>query len=183
MSVYFKRYRMRIDLPIQTGAELVDSRLCFLPWQEKHLELHALAKWESFRREMDASVFPCLGDREGCRQLMRDLSQKSSFVPEASWLVVADLGEAEETPVGTIQGLRTELFEGAIQNIAVVPKWRGNGIGRELIRRALLGFSTAGCKQVRLEVTIHNHAAIRLYENVGFRKVETVFKYGHVPIG
>ncbi len=52
--------------------------------------------------------------------------------------------------VGTIQGLRTNADLGSIQNIGVVPDFRGKGVGRELIRRALVGFREVGCRFVKL---------------------------------
>jgi GNAT superfamily N-acetyltransferase len=182
MSVFFKRYRMRTDLPCRIPERTIQDDVTFLPWHPKLLGMHALAKWESFRNEMDGSVFPCLADREGCRQLMRDIAGKNSFIPEASWLAVEGAGTEWESPLGTIQGLRTNPLQGAIQNIGVVPAARGRGIGRELIRRALLGFLAAGCRTVTLEVTVHNGSAIRLYRSVGFQRLETVFKYGLVPL-
>lgn len=178
MSVFFKRYRLRIDLPSRIPERSIRDDVSFLPWHPKHLGMHALAKWESFRNEMDGSVFPCLADREGCRQLMRDIVAKNSFMPEATWLAVEGHGTEWEAPLGTIQGLRTGPIVGAIQNIGVVPAARGRGIGRELIRRSLLGFQAAGCRNVTLEVTVHNLSAIKLYRSVGFERIETVFKYG-----
>lgn len=183
--VYFKRFRMQFNLiESEIPACRVDDTLDWVAWEERFVLQHALAKWESFRREMDASVFPCLGDREGCKQLMRDLSLRDNFIPETTWLAVArDNNSRMGQAVGTIQGLRTNADLGSIQNIGVVPEFRGKGVGRELIRRALVGFREVGCRIVNLEVTVHNWNAIRLYESVGFRKIETVFKVGNVPIG
>jgi len=113
---------------------------------------------------------------------MRDISLRDNFVPEATWLAMADPEGKPEVPVGTIQGLRLNAIEGAIQNVGVVPLFRGMGLGRELIQRALQGFRDTGCLKVNLEVTIHNTGAIRLYESMGFRYVETVFKVGNVPV-
>ena len=181
--VYFKRYRMQIDLAIVDWNRIPSpTEFQFLPWSDKHLSFHSLAKWDSFRFEIDANVFPCLGDRDGCRQLMRDISQRSNFVPEATWLALAKGTDNTEIPAGTIQGLRVNALEGAIQNVGVTPAFRGKGIGRSLLFLALQGFRDIGCKQVNLEVTIHNDGAIRLYESIGFQAVETVFKVGHVPV-
>jgi ribosomal protein S18 acetylase RimI-like enzyme len=180
---YFKRHRMMIDL---TQADLsftsAQNEIHYLPWSDKLLGHHALAKWESFRNEIDANVFPCLGDRDGCRQLMRDLTQRSNFVPETTWLALSINQGVPDLPAGTIQGLRLDNAEGAIQNIGVVPGFRGRGVGRSLLLLALQGFRYIGCKYVNLEVTIHNLGAIRLYESVGFQYKETVFKVGNVPV-
>jgi ribosomal protein S18 acetylase RimI-like enzyme len=197
-SVFIKRFRMKIELdgiakwldearpasaePV--AAELAsaeptsaESPVQWLPWNHRLSGHHAHAKWESFRNEMDASVFACLADREGCRQLMRDLSHRADFVPEATWLAIGKNEAGLDTPLATIQGLRSGPVQGSIQNIGVVPNWRGRGLGNELIRRCLAGFRDTGCRNVTLEVTTHNLAAIRLYESVGFRSVQTVFKY------
>lgn len=201
--VYFKRHRMQIDLrkanldlpvfrnknaPLPEGNRAANSssEVTYLPWSEKLIGMHSHAKWESFRFEIDASVFPCLGDLEGCKQLMRDLAQRSNFVPQATWLAIGHPANDLEMPAGTIQGLGLDGKLGgklgAIQNIGVVPAFRGKGIGQELLLLALRGFRESGCTEVQLEVTVHNLGAIRLYESIGFRYDGTVFKVGNVPI-
>ena len=181
--VYFKRYRMQIDLS-QADLSYVptENEIQFVPWSDKLLAQHSLAKWESFRFEIDANVFPCLGERDGCRQLMRDLTQRTNFIPESTWLALSVQSGKLDVPAGTIQGLRIDSREGAIQNVGVLPSFRGKGIGRGLIVLALTGFHEIGCTRVSLEVTIHNVGAIRLYESIGFQYIETVFKVGNVPV-
>ncbi|MFM8215626.1 MAG: GNAT family N-acetyltransferase [Pirellula sp.] len=182
-SIFIKRHRMQIELASclawinQTAAE---PDLQWIPWHPKLVHQHAQVKWESFRQEMDGNVFASLANREGCRQLMREISIKTNFVPEATWLACVKDEHGKETPIGTIQGLRGGPVHGSIQNIAVVSSWRGRGVGKELIRRALRGFYLTGCRSVTLEVTTHNFRAIELYESVGFRTVQTVYKYSFV---
>ncbi len=184
MSVtYFKRYRMEVRLDQVPPGELVDrcEGIQFLPWSPQLCRQHAEVKWESFRDEIDAHVFPCLGEREGCRQLMREIIGRNEFVPSATWLAcrATDFSLALQ-PCGTVQGLMTSAREGAIQNIGVHPAFRDLGIGRGLLSFALRGFQEAGCRFVHLEVTVQNKAAIRLYERFGFQRVETLFKIAEV---
>jgi ribosomal protein S18 acetylase RimI-like enzyme len=183
-AIYFKRFRMQFDLLSQQIPQPnCSSEIMFAEWDEKLLVMHGMCKWESFRREMDVNVFPCLGERDGCKRLMRDISQKDAFVPEATWLAIGkDTNPKNLVAVGTIQGLRTNATHGAIQNIGVIPSFRGKGIGRELIRRALQGFQSQGCRYVTLEVTVHNLGAIKLYESIGFQKSEIVFKVGSLGL-
>ena len=47
---------------------------------------HAEAKYQSFRDEIDADVFNCLGELDGCQRLMEEISLKDGFLPEATWL-------------------------------------------------------------------------------------------------
>ena len=65
---------------------------------------------------------------------------------------------------------------GAIQNVGVVPSYRGQGLGRALVRQALEGFYQAGLRRAYLEVTAENASAIRIYRNLGFRRSKTLYK-------
>ncbi len=82
----------------------------------------------------------------------------------------------EQIAVGTVQGLRTDTFEGGIQNLGIVPGFRDRGLGGALLFHALDGFAAVGCQMAHLEVTVQNTAALRLYQRLGFRRTETVFK-------
>ena len=125
MSVsYFKRYRMELDLrgrrPI---APYSPPGYRLLPWEPNLLYDHADVKYLSFRDEIDADVFDCLGELDGCQRLMQEISQKDGFLPSATWLATAPRGLDEE-PCGTIQGIRTAHKYGAIQNVGIVPGHR-----------------------------------------------------------
>lgn len=177
---YFKRYRMQLDL---RQHELVAPELPphyeLLDWNDSLLRQHAAAKYESFRLEMDAYVFPCLGRREGCLRLMRDISRRGNFVPEATWLIRAQLEDGQIVPVGTVQGLRGDGY-GSIQNLGIAAAHRGSGLGTILLARAAAGFVSAGIARMQLEVTSDNTAAVRLYKRLGFRTIRTVFKAADV---
>jgi hypothetical protein len=177
---YFKRFRMKLNLDGHTRSGKLPEAFRMVAWSPRHLKQHAMVKWESFRDEMDAHVFPCLADEEGCLQLMREISSRKDFVSAATWLVCRVNQFESLQPVGTIQGLKTGPREGGIQNIGVIPEFRGYGLGTVLIEAAVDGFYQAGCRTVHLEVTAENTSAIRLYERLGFRIVETVFKIADV---
>src|SRR5437879_1743871 len=85
---YYKRFRMEIDLNRAHLEEpLLPDGYEWAAWELPLLERHALAKFESFRAEIDSDVFPCLGDAVGCRALMSEIVQRSTFVPAATWLI------------------------------------------------------------------------------------------------
>jgi ribosomal protein S18 acetylase RimI-like enzyme len=175
---YFKRYRMEINL---LGRDLGWPTLLpgyrLVPWNESLLSLHAETKFLSFRDEIDANVFPCLGDQAGCQRLMLEISQKPGFLPEATWLATFRLhDDARAQPCGTVQGIRDRAGLGAIQNLGITPEHRDRGLGTCLLLKALEGFRKVGLNQVHLEVTAENDGAIRLYHRLGFVTVKTVFK-------
>jgi ribosomal protein S18 acetylase RimI-like enzyme len=175
---YFKRYRMEIDL---TGRQLLAPALPagyrLLSWDDSLLEAHAETKFHSFRTEIDANVFPCLGDWAGCHRLMNEIRGKQGFLPSATWLIVyeAIVGGNREY-CGTIQGLRDYAGLGAVQNLGVTPDHRGRQLGTCLLVKALEGFQKAGIRRAFLEVTAQNDGAIRLYQRLGFNKARTVYK-------
>ncbi len=174
---YFKRFRMEIDLTgrVLRGPEL-PTEYQLLAWDDALLESHAETKYHSFRSEIDANVFPCLGDWAGCHRLMNEIRGKQGFLPEATWLVtrLADDGTSEYC--GTIQGIRDYAGLGAIQNLGVTPEHRGRHLGSCLLVKALQGFRSAGIRRAFLEVTAQNEGAIRLYQRLGFAKARTVYK-------
>jgi ribosomal protein S18 acetylase RimI-like enzyme len=175
---YFKRFRMEIALGGRDFSALPPlDGYSFLPWRESLLDAHAEAKYLSFRFEIDANVFPCLGDLPGCMRLMNEISQKHGFLPAATWLAVRDGSHSGEPELcGTIQGIIDRNGMGAVQNLGVVPEHRDQGLGRALMLKALQGFQSAGLREVFLEVTSQNEGAIRLYRRMGFQKVRTIYK-------
>ena len=178
---YFKRYRMELDL----DKEIFSAPLCpphyeLIPFDDELIRDHAVAKFQSFRQELDANVFPCLGKRDGCLSLMREITRRNGFVPEATWLLrFRDPASNIPESIGTVQGLQSDGW-GAIQNLGISRLHRGRGLGTLLLRYAALGFREAGLHRMHLEVTNDNTAAVRLYERLGFRRALVVYKAAEV---
>jgi ribosomal protein S18 acetylase RimI-like enzyme len=180
---YFKRYRMELDLE----GDLFAAPPCppcyeFIPYDEELLRDHSIAKYNSFRQELDANVFPCLGRRDGCLRLMREITRRSGFVPESTWLLrFRQHANSVAEPIGTVQGLQIDEW-GAIQNLGISRLHRGHGLGTSLLRHAALGFKRVGLTRMHLEVTNDNTAAVRLYERLGFRRAKVVYKAAEVAM-
>lgn len=175
---YHKRFQMEVDLRRWRRTPVgvyPDYRL--LSWSPELLDEHAEVKYLSFRDELDAVVFPCLGEQQSCRRLMEEISDRDGFVPEATWLAqYIAAGTHRMESCGTIQAIRTTRQRANIQNIGVTPHHRGRGVGAALINMALAGLQQVGVSRVGLEVTAQNDAAVRLYQRLGFRSVKTVYK-------
>ncbi len=168
---YYKRFRMEVDLDGSVGPPDLPGPFTWVSWDESLLDRHAEVKYLSFRDEIDACVFPCLGDRYGCQRLMREIRRKPGFLAGSTWLIACPSGY-----VGTVQGVMDRGPIGAIQNLGVVPAYRGLGLGRALVRQALEGFYQAGLRRAYLEVTAENSSAVLLYRAVGFRRAKTLYK-------
>lgn len=173
---YFKRFKMETDLGYLAGPVLPPG-FSFLPWCPSLIETHAEVLYGCFCQEIDAVVFASLGDPDGCRRLMTEIARKRGFLPGATWLLAGDDGLC-----GTVQGIREPSGIGAIQNLGILPGYRGRGLGGQLLLQALRGFRQAGLVRGRLEVTAQNDRAVRLYRALGFRRAKTVYKAVTTPL-
>ena len=179
---YFKRYRMEYDL----GRDLFEApplppNYKMIGWDERLIERHAETKYQSFRQEIDANVFPCLGERDGCIRLMNDISRRNGFVPNATWLLIDLTSDSKHrNGCGTIQGIIDSKGNGSIQNLGIIPAHRNLGLGTILLKFALQGFKEDQIERATLEVTAQNQRAYRLYQRLGFRTVRTVYKAAEV---
>lgn len=167
---YYKRFRMEIDLRSHLRRPRLEPPFSWVPWDDSLLDEHAEVKYLAFREELDSLVFPCLGELRGCQRLMREIRRKPGFLPGATWLI-----EGPEGYCGTIQGV-VDRGAGAIQNVGIVPAFRGRGLGHALVSQALSGFCRAGVACVYLEVTAENSGAVRLYRDLGFHKSKVLYK-------
>lgn len=68
-------------------------------------------------------------------------------------------------------GLHWVLDEGDVANVAVLPKCRGQGIGRALTQAQIAWARHQGLGVLHLEVRPSNLAAIGLYQSLGFVQV------------
>lgn len=95
------------------------------------------------------------------KSLQRDLEENSL----ARYLVA-------ELPDGTLAGYAACWFvvdEGHVTNIAVLPSWRGQGLGRRLLDELIQLAEIEKIQLMTLEVRVGNHAARRLYLAGGFQ--------------
>lgn len=183
---YFKRHRMELDLRRPRRPVELPHGFYWLPWDDTLLELHAGVKSLCFRDELDSVVFPSLGSLTGCRDLMLAIRGRAGFCPGATWLVACSAADPLDPAraggcVATVQGIIDETGHGGIQNLGVVPEYRGKGLGRALLLKALAGFAAAGARRAFLEVTARNAPAVRMYREIGFRNTRTLYRGVEVP--
>ncbi|MER3461067.1 MAG: hypothetical protein C4303_08240 [candidate division GAL15 bacterium] len=64
---------------------------------------------------------------------------------------------------------RPEPHTALVEAVAVLPEWRGRGVGRCMMTKALAEARRAGHRRVGLYVVEGNEPAVRLYTSLGFR--------------
>jgi putative acetyltransferase len=81
---------------------------------------------------------------------------------------------------GGIKLFGTEYAE--IKRMYVRPRFRGRGLGRLMLDHLAEYARSHGLGILRLETGIHQHAAIRLYEQEGFRRIPPFGPYRDDPV-
>jgi ribosomal protein S18 acetylase RimI-like enzyme len=82
------------------------------------------------------------------------------------------LVEVDASPVGTLR-LTHQGDDAGIYGFVVAPAWRGQGIGRDVLRRVCQQLRAEGARRIGLEVAVDNDRALGLYISVGFTSVAT----------
>src|SRR5262245_56095285 len=117
--------------------------------------------------ELEAPVFAT--DRLSRRSLRRFLASPSAEI------VVAQLGERL---AGTaIVLFRPRALVARLYSIAVAPHMGGRGVAPMLLAAAEAAALARGCRAIRLEVHVTNHAAISRYRKSGYREFGRLRKY------
>lgn len=105
----------------------------------------------------------------------------TAWSPESFWGELARADRyyvvAEDGVVQAYGGLWIAAPDADVQTIAVAPGAQGRGLGRRVLDNLLNHARQGGCRRIHLEVRADNHAAIRLYEDVGFGRVRVRDRY------
>ncbi|KAK2104255.1 N-alpha-acetyltransferase 30 [Saguinus oedipus] len=102
-------------------------------------------------------------------------------MPDIMRLITKDLKKSGEECVGAIVcklDMHKKMFRrGYIAMLAVDSKYRRNGIGTNLVKKAIYAMVEGDCDEVVLETEITNKSALKLYENLGFVRDKRLFRY------
>lgn len=171
MPHHLTRHKMELKLDKPLPVPSLAEGYLWIPWDDDLLDAASEIHFLSFRGETDADLFASFRTRKGCHGLWEEVRYLQHFLPECNWLI----GTADQL-CATIQCVALSKTIGGIQNLAVLPAYRGQGLGKALVERALRVFQTLGLKSVTLEVTEENSPAFRLYQSLGFRKIATTYR-------
>lgn len=111
----------------------------------------------------------------------RDWFKNPSYLPELNLIAVAPEGTFAAFCVGYVnweENARTGRKEGWIKLLGTRRNFRKLGLGKAMLLAVLKQLKAMGIEQVKLGVDAQNlTSAIRLYESVGFHRVNTWLSY------
>lgn len=87
-----------------------------------------------------------------------------------------------DSPVAAFCAFWLVFDEIHINNVAVLPQFRAQGIGTALLQHVLIEARRLGATRATLEVRASNAAALRLYERLGFYVAATRKHYYSNPV-
>jgi GNAT superfamily N-acetyltransferase len=112
------------------------------------------------------------------RESRHGFSVQKLIADSVAFFVIRDSGVP--AGCGGIKLFGTEY--GEIKRMYVRPQFRGLGLARQLLDYLTDYARAHGVGVLRLETGIHQHAAIRLYEQVGFRRIPPFGEYRDDPV-
>jgi GNAT superfamily N-acetyltransferase len=112
------------------------------------------------------------------RESRHGFSVQKLIADSVAFFVIRDSGVP--AGCGGIKLFGTEY--GEIKRMYVRPQFRGLGLARQLLDYLTDHARAHGVGVLRLETGIHQHAAIRLYEQVGFRRIPPFGEYRDDPV-
>lgn len=86
--------------------------------------------------------------------------------------------EFEENVIGFLLGGYTaKVGQAHILSVAVLEKFRHQGLGRKLLEHFIKRTEILGYNSIKLEVKVDNETVIKLYQDLGFVKISRIRKY------
>ena len=133
-------------------------------WQaEPHEAAHVTRLLIAFRDWLGEDLPPDASFASSVERLIAD--------PATEFLLAAV--ERDSPPCGVCQlRFRHSVWTGSpdcwLEDLFVEEHARGQGVGAELVAAALAQARARGARRIELDTNEHNHAAIALYESLGF---------------
>jgi ribosomal-protein-alanine N-acetyltransferase len=117
-------------------------------------------------RISDLDALVALEQRSFSGDCMSRAQYRRHLVSETALVLIAS---AQRQLLGSaVLFFRKRSQAARLYSLATDPAARGRGVGRTLLDAAIDAARQRGCHVLRLEVRTDNHAAIALYERVGF---------------
>ncbi|MBM6400382.1 GNAT family N-acetyltransferase [Phycicoccus sonneratiae] len=134
-----------------------------LPWDDETAPLFHRAYRESFAERPGFPDTPL-------EEWVHDVADEPGFRPERSRVVV----DGDGAPAGFVT-----LTDCWVDQVGVVPAWRGRALGAHLVARSLRALRKAGCEAAWLAVNVDNPAH-GLYLRLGFADAGLRARYEQV---
>lgn len=161
---YLQRNASPLPAPHRDAAS-ADRRapVEWLPYSRRRHDLFANVVGATYQGSLDC---PALTGVRSMEDILASHRASGDFDPR--WWQIAT---QESTPAGVLLMARIPARQTLeLVYLGLIPQFRGRGLGRELVRRAIDLTREADCDLVTVAVDAANDPAVRLYARCGFRE-------------
>lgn len=139
---------------------------------DKTTDTHILAELTSYIQRLHHEAIP-----ERFKPVPDDLSDFAAFFEKRLETGFGYIAEVDHTPVGMVLFDMREIEENPyvhshiymhIDQMGVKPAYRGQGIGQELMKKAIAYANKHGAVHIALNVWDFNDGAVNFYETMGY---------------
>ncbi len=135
------------------------------PWCEPMLPAYGSVLAVAFADSPDLEFYPRLASREGCTDLIEQMTSRVCFLTGGTWLVLFN-----REPAAMIISSRSPGKDyGRIDVVAVAPRHRRIGVGAHLAYKAMWAFYDRHLPKAVLRVNRPNRGAVRFFRSLGFQ--------------
>ncbi|NWG10952.1 GNAT family N-acetyltransferase [Candidatus Bathyarchaeota archaeon] len=131
---------------------------------------------KGFDEEAFVSIFnACFGDYDDIREMTLEEMKKMEELPSfnTDGMLVAEWnGETAGMINAYVDKLREEK-KGFIQWLGVLPKFRGNGVAKRLVQKAIESLRQRGMKVAETWAQTDRKACMHIFEGFGFKQIRT----------
>jgi ribosomal protein S18 acetylase RimI-like enzyme len=139
------------------------------PWQESDLGEAAAILQAAYMGSIEAEIFALYRSLDGCRAVLDKIVNQGScgvLVPGAS-----ARARKQGRSLGFIVITEIAPRQGHLPQVAVLPDYQQQGIGRGLLDYSLRRLAEGGFETLSLIVSRANDRALTLYQSMGFESV------------
>lgn len=164
---------MLLDLLKQTErAAGIDSGVRLDRWNDRYFDPCAKLIYLAYANHIDGDINDQYRSRHGALKFLKNIIHLpgcGQFLPSASF-VLRHPGSDELVAAVLTSEVSTGV--GHTTQLCVQPGFQGHGLGRALMQVSSDALRNMHYKELSLTVTADNHAAVALYEKLGFRTIK-----------
>jgi len=135
------------------------------PWTAQVLPAFAAVLAVAFSDSPDLEYYPKLSSKDGCVEILEEISESAGFLPGASWLVLFNREPAAIVLSSrAVQGLMSR-----VNIVAVAPRHRRVKVGTHLLNKAMWAVRDRRIPGTMLRINRNNRVGIRFFRSAGFQ--------------
>jgi len=139
------------------------------PWEERHLDESAAVMQAAYQETVDVELNVLYRTVEGCSSILENLLLQGGCGPLVAEASV--FARSRGQGIGFIVVTEIAPRQGHLAQVAVLPAYQRQGVGRRLVQHCLTRLATYHFDTLSLIVSRANQRAFRLYQAMGLQEI------------